>query len=211
MSHDGPAHRRTFRTTLTLWWTAGFGLLLAAASTAVYAAFASYLDRDLDLKVRTVAATELGSSTDGATVHLHELPMDALARGEYTEKFVQIFDATGRLHLSSAVLIGAPALVPAEVVEAALAGQAPLVSVVVGGRPGRAAVLRTRKGPDTYRGTGRRLSGSDRCPSGAAGLGAAERLGGRSRGHLSARLLAGLARARSGRGHHASRRAHRAG
>jgi signal transduction histidine kinase len=142
--------RSTFRTTLTLWWTAAFGLLLAAASTAVYAAFAAYLDRDLDLKVRTVAATELGSSTDGPTVHLHELPMDALARGEFTEKFVQIFDATGRLHLSSAALIGAPALVPVEVVQAALAGQAPLVTVVVGGRPGRAAVLRTRKGPETY-------------------------------------------------------------
>ena len=110
--------RRTFRVTLTLWWTAGFGLLLAAASTAVYAAFATYLDRDLDLKVRTVAATELGSSTDGPTVHLHELPLDALARGEYTEKFVQIFDANGRLHLSSASLIGAPALIPAEVVQA---------------------------------------------------------------------------------------------
>lgn len=74
--------RRTFRMTLTLWWTAGFGLLLAVASTAVYAAFATYLDRDLDLKVRTVAATELGSSTDGPTVHLHELPLDALARGD---------------------------------------------------------------------------------------------------------------------------------
>jgi signal transduction histidine kinase len=142
--------RGTFRMTLTLWWTAGFGLLLAAASTAVYAAFATYLDRDLDLKVRTVAATELGSSTDGPTVHLHELPMDALARGEYTDKFVQIFDANGRLHLSSASLIGTPALVPADVVKAALAGQAPLVTVAVAGRPGRAAVLRTRKGSETF-------------------------------------------------------------
>jgi two-component system OmpR family sensor kinase len=142
--------RSTFRMTLTQWWTAGFGLILAAACTAVYAAFASYLDRDLDLKVRTVAATELGSSTDGPTVHLHELPLDALARGEYTEKFVQIFDGNGRLHLSSASLMGAPALIPADVVQAALAGQAPLVTVAVHGRAGRAAVLRTRKGSETF-------------------------------------------------------------
>jgi signal transduction histidine kinase len=140
----------TFRMTLTLWWTAAFGLLLAAASAAVYAAFAAYLDRDLDLKVRTVAATELGSSTDGPNVHLHELPKDALARGEYTEKFVQIFDAHGRPYLSSASLAGAPALVPPEVVQAALAGEAPLVTVTIGGRPGRAAVLRTRVGSETF-------------------------------------------------------------
>ena len=140
----------TFRMTLTLWWTAGFGLLLAAASTAVYAAFAAYLERDLDLKVRTVAATELGSSTDGPTVHLHELPRDALARGEFTEKFVQIFDANGGLHLSSASLLGTPALISVEVVQAALAGQAPLVTVAVDGRPGRAAVLRARKGTHTF-------------------------------------------------------------
>jgi signal transduction histidine kinase len=140
----------TFRTKLTVWWTAGFGLLLAAANMAVYTAFGTYLDRDLDLKVRTVAATELGSSTDGPAVHLHELPREALARGEYTDKFVQIFDAHGALHLSSASLLGASALVPPAVVRAALDGQAPLVSVVVGGRPGRAAVLRTSKGAETF-------------------------------------------------------------
>ena len=144
---------------------------------AVYAAFATYLDRDLDLKVRTVAATELGSSTDGPTVHLHELPMDALATGEYTEKFVQIFDANGRLHLSSASLIGAPALIPPEVVQAALAGQAPAGH----GRRRRPSGA-SRRAPDpqglrNLRGARRRLSGSDRCPPGATGLGAPERLG----------------------------------
>ena len=74
--------RITFRSKLTLWWTAAFGLLLAAANVAVYMAFRSYMARDLDLKVRTVAATELGSSTDGITIHLHELPKEALAHGE---------------------------------------------------------------------------------------------------------------------------------
>ena len=142
--------RRTFRMTLTMWWTAGFGLILAVASLAVYGAFASYLDRDLDLKVRTVAATELGSSTDGPAIHLHELPRDALARGEFTEKFVQIFDANGRLYLASAALSGVPSLISAEVVEAALTGQAPMVNVTVAGRRGRAAVLRTQKGADPF-------------------------------------------------------------
>jgi signal transduction histidine kinase len=144
------ARRITFRAKLTLWWTVAFGLLLAAANLAVYMAFRTYLARDLDLKVRTVAATELGSSTDGPTIHLHELPKEALAHGEYTDKFVQIFEADGRLRLCSASLRGVPALVPPEVVRAAIEGEAPLVTVLVGGRSARAAVLRARKGPDTY-------------------------------------------------------------
>lgn len=142
--------RVTFRAKLTLWWTLVFGLLLAAANLAVYMAFRTYLARDLDLKVRTVAATELGSSTDGITIHLHELPKEALATGEYTNKFVQIFEADGRLRLFSASLRGVPSLVPASVVRAALDGEAPLVTVVVGGRPGRAAVLQARKGGERY-------------------------------------------------------------
>jgi signal transduction histidine kinase len=144
------SRRVTFRAQLTLWWTLVFGLLLAAANLAVYTAFRTYLARDLDLKVRTVAATELASSTDGITIHLHELPKEALATGEYTDKFVQIFDAGGRLRLSSASLRGVPSLVPTSVVRAALDGQAPLVTVVVDGRAARAAVLRAYKGGESY-------------------------------------------------------------
>jgi two-component system OmpR family sensor kinase len=140
----------SFRTKLTLWWTLVFGLLLAAANLAVYTAFRDYLARDLDLKVRTVAATELGSSTDGVTIHLHELPKEALATGEYTDKFVQIFEADGRLRLFSASLRGVPPLVGPAVVRAALEGTAPLVTVVVDGRPARAAVLRAHKGSERY-------------------------------------------------------------
>jgi signal transduction histidine kinase len=142
--------RLTFRARLTVWWTLGFGLLLAAASLAIYAAFRTYLDRDLDLKVRTVAATELASSTDAANIHLHEMPRAALAGGEYTDKFVQIFEADGRVRLRSESLRGLPALVAPDVLRAALDGQAPLISVVVGGRPGRAAVLRARMGDRHY-------------------------------------------------------------
>ena len=100
------SQRMTFRAKLTLWWTLAFGVLLAAANLAIYAAFRAYLDHDLDLKVRTVAATELASSTDRRDIHLHEMPRDALAKGEYTDKFVQIFEADGRVRLRSESLRG---------------------------------------------------------------------------------------------------------
>ena len=63
-----------FRRQLTLWWALAFGLLLAVANLAIYSAFDAYLKRDLDRKVRTVAAAELASSSDGAGIHLHPLP-----------------------------------------------------------------------------------------------------------------------------------------
>ena len=89
------AARMPFRVQLTLWWTLAFGLLLAVANLAIYTAFDAYLGRDLDRKVRTVAATELASSTDGPGIHLHPLPKEALAEGEYTDKFVQILSVDG--------------------------------------------------------------------------------------------------------------------
>ncbi|RPH60273.1 MAG: HAMP domain-containing protein [Acidobacteria bacterium] len=144
------SQRMTFRARLTLWWTLAFGVLMAAANMAIYTAFQTYLDHDLDLKVRTVAATELASSTDRRDIHLHELPREALAEGEYTDKFVQIFEADGRVRLFSESLRGLPALVTPDLVRAALDGRAPLVSVVVGGRPGRAAVLGARMRDQRY-------------------------------------------------------------
>ena len=98
--------RMSFRAKLTVWWTLGFGLLLAVANLAIYGAFRSYLESDLDLKVGTVAASELASSTDGLDIHLHEVPQGALAEGAYTEKFVQILEADGRVRLESASLRG---------------------------------------------------------------------------------------------------------
>ena len=147
---NGWARRMTFRARLTLWWTLAFGVLLATANLAIYTAFQTYLDRDLDLKVRTVAATELASSTDRRDIHLHELPTEALAEGEYTDTFVQIFEADGRVRLFSESLRGVPALASPDLVRAALEGRAPLVSVVVGGRPGRAAVLGARMRDERY-------------------------------------------------------------
>ncbi|MGD9904257.1 MAG: sensor histidine kinase [Vicinamibacterales bacterium] len=132
----------SFRARLTLRWTLAVGVLLGLAHLAVYVAASAYLHRWLDENVRTVAATEAASSTDGlADVHLHEAPYAQLGPGRFSEKFVQIFDAGGRLVLQSTALAGAPPVVPPAVITEALAGAAPIVDVEVGGRSGRAAVL----------------------------------------------------------------------
>ena len=132
----------TFRARLTLRWTLAVGTLLAIAHLVVYTAAYVYLHQWLDHNVRTLAATEAASSTDGTTdVHLHEGPFAQLDSGAFTEKFVQIFDAEGRLVLQSTTLRDASAVVTPEVVRQALAGEAPLLSTRVAGRPSRVAVL----------------------------------------------------------------------
>jgi two-component system OmpR family sensor kinase len=142
--------RWSFRAKLTVWWTLGFGLLLAVANLAIYAAFRSYLESDLDLKVGTVAASELASSIDGLDIHLHEVPQGALAQGAYTEKFVQILEADGRVRLASASLRSQSPLASPALVRAALDGRPTLLSVDVGGRQGRATVLNARMGEHQY-------------------------------------------------------------
>jgi two-component system, OmpR family, sensor kinase len=142
--------RWSFRAKLTVWWTLGFGLLLAVANLAIYAAFRSYLESNLDLKVGTVAASELASSIDGLDIHLHEVPQGALAQGAYTEKFVQILEADGRVRLASASLRSQSPLASPALVRAALDGRPTLLSVDVGGRQGRATVLNARMGEHQY-------------------------------------------------------------
>jgi len=144
------APRVSFRMQLTLWWALAFGLLLAIANLAIYSAFDVYLRRDLDRKVRTVAAAELASSSDGPGIHLHPIPKDALADGEFADPFVQILSEDGTVRLASPVIRHLPALVGYDVVRAALDGHAPLVSPVIDGRPGRAAVLRAEIGGQRY-------------------------------------------------------------
>lgn len=134
--------QHTFRGRLTLRWTLAVGLLLGAANLAIYGGAHIYVHRWFDHNVRTVAATEAASSTDGiGEVHLHETPFSQLDSGAFTEKLVQIFDRSGRLVLQSTALDGQPAVVPAEVVRLALEGRAPLLSASVQGRPVRMAVL----------------------------------------------------------------------
>ncbi len=139
---------RSFRARLTLRWTLALGILLGLANLAIYTGARGYAYRWLDRNVRTVAATEAASSTDGLVdVHLHEWSRDQLAGGEFTEKFVQIFDGEGRMVLQSTKLADHPPVIPADVLNEALMGNAPLVTLEVQGRRGRAAVLRaTRDG-----------------------------------------------------------------
>ncbi len=138
----------SFRTRLTVRWTIALGIVLGLANLAIYLSAHVYVHRWLDGNVRTVAATEAASSTDGLyDVHLHEWTREQLAGGEFTEKFVQIFDGEGRLVLQSTRLGNHPPVIPPDVLQEALAGKAPLITLEVQGRQGRAAVLRaTRDG-----------------------------------------------------------------
>ena len=84
----------TFRARLTVRWTLAVGTLLALAHLAVYAGVRVYVHRWLDHNVRTVAATEAASSTDGlADVHLHEAPFAQLDSG--AARLTAILERTG--------------------------------------------------------------------------------------------------------------------
>ncbi|MDP1570130.1 MAG: ATP-binding protein [Vicinamibacterales bacterium] len=140
----------SFRARLALRWAVAVAVLLATTNLAIYGAASTYLYRDLDLKVRTVAATELASSTDRLDIHLHELPTEALGDGAFAGKVVQIFDEHGAILLSSAQLDGGPPLIAPSVVAEALAGRAPLVWAEAGGHATRVAALTTRMGEARY-------------------------------------------------------------
>lgn len=142
---------QSFRARLTWRWSLAVGVLLGLANVVVYAGASLYLHRWLDEHVRTVAATETASSTDGPTdVHLHESPYAQLDAGGFTEKFVQIYDADGRLVLQSTALAGGPPLVGSGDLERALHGEAPLVDVVALGHQVRMNVLTAARGPRRY-------------------------------------------------------------
>ena len=142
---------RTFRARLMLRWTLAVGLLLGLANFGVYAGARVYLYRWLDNNVRTLAATEAASSTDGVgDVHLHEAPFSQFDSGAFAEKFVQIFDGEGQLVLQSTGLEGLPAAIAPEVVKDAFAGHAPLVSATIGGRQARVAVLTASRDGRAY-------------------------------------------------------------
>jgi signal transduction histidine kinase len=141
----------TFRTRLTLHWTLVFGVLLAAANTAIYVAVRMYAYADLDAKVRTLAATETVSSTDGPIgLHVHELPVRELGLVDFTEKFVQIFDAGGRLVAASSFPGMGRSFVDPVVVQAGLAGEAPLIDLDVDGRYVRAVALKASRDDRRY-------------------------------------------------------------
>ena len=68
----------SFRTRLTLRWTAAFGLLLACANTAVYMGVRAFAEHDLDANLRTRAATEIaGCPASRSTAERRWLPYSA--------------------------------------------------------------------------------------------------------------------------------------
>ncbi len=131
----------SFRTRLTLRWLAAFGLVLALAHLAVFAGARAFLRRDLDAQLRTLAGTELASSSDGAGPHLHDFPADAQGAAEVADKFVQLIDERGQVLLQSPRLAGRESLLDADARGRAFAGEAPMVDVLVDGRAGRMTAL----------------------------------------------------------------------
>lgn len=139
----------SFRTRLTVRWLTAFGLVLALAHLAVFVGASAFLHRDLDAQLRTLAGTELASSSDGAGPHLHEFPADVHGAAQVADKFAQILDARGQVVLQSPRLGNSPALLDAGTLERAFALQAPVVDVNLDGRPGRMTAL-VIPGPSHY-------------------------------------------------------------
>ena len=126
------------------WWLIPLVIvLLAVAGLVIYLGARTYLTRELDRKVRTLARTEAASATDGtAGVHLHEPPIGSLREDEIAPKVAQIFDAEGRLVVESRELGSGISLVPPDVIAAALRGDVPLLTVAAQAGPARLAVVR---------------------------------------------------------------------
>lgn len=142
--------RPGFRARVTLRWTLGFSVLLAILLVLTYSTIRRTTYRDLDRELRTLAATEAASAMDGpVNPHVHEPPLIVLAGGAFTQKMSVIFDRQHRVVASSPESIPEP-FVSAQAISAALAGEAPLLSAVVGGTPVRAIVVRMEDAGQPY-------------------------------------------------------------
>jgi signal transduction histidine kinase len=134
----------SFRTRLTVRWTVVFSCILAAASVSIYLGIRATTYADLDRNLRTLAGTEAASATDGAVLpHVHELPVPSLAGGTFTEKLVQVFDRQATVVVTSAGKAETLRFVDRSLIDAALAGEAPVTTVQADGLPIRVVVLRT--------------------------------------------------------------------
>jgi two-component system OmpR family sensor kinase len=141
----------SFRTRLTLRWLIAFGVVLTVADLVVYVGVRQFLERDLEAQLRTLAGTELASAVDEPDegLHLHELPARQSSAEEYADKFVQLITTDGRVLMQSHRLGTGGPLVEPSVLARALAGEAPVVDVIVNGQPGRMIALVT-PGPERY-------------------------------------------------------------
>jgi two-component system, OmpR family, sensor kinase len=138
-----PASGLSFRARLTLRWTLVFGLILTAALVLVFVSARAFGYTAVDLHLRTVAATELASSTDqGASIHLHELPVGALNEQEFAPKFSVIWAADGSVVAHTGGIRPDEFEVDADFLAQALAGASPLVDIEWGDRRGRLIGLR---------------------------------------------------------------------
>jgi two-component system OmpR family sensor kinase len=133
----------SLRTRLTLRWTLAFGLVLTAALLLVFVGARAFGYAALDLHLRTVAATELASSTDqGAPIHLHEFPVGALNDNEFAPKFSLIYAADGTLVAHTGGFRPGDMDLDHAFRADALAGRTPLIDIEWQGRPGRLIGLR---------------------------------------------------------------------
>lgn len=133
----------SLRTQLTLRWTLAFGLVLTLALLLVFVSARAFGYAALDLHLRTVAATELASSTDqGSPIHLHEFPVGALNDREFAPKFSLIYDADGALVAHTGGFQPGEMELDRGFREDALAGRTPLIDIEWQGRHGRLIALR---------------------------------------------------------------------
>ena len=141
----------SFRARLTLRWTIGFGLLLACANGAVYWGVRTFALREVDANLRTLAATEIASSTDqGGVLHLHEFTLDEVGAGDFAGKFVQYYDLRGAVVVQSELLRGQPRVLDDEGFARAVRGVHGIGDVWVEGRPGRVLTASIRDSTSQY-------------------------------------------------------------
>jgi len=131
-----PAQINRFRTKLTLQWLLVFGILLAVTLVGVYFGLRRSLYQSLEDSLRTLAGTEVASSMDQPTVHLHPIESSAIINSRHIEKYVQILTPEYTVINQSKQLSSSKPLVSSEVVNSALAGRAILTDVDLNGVKG---------------------------------------------------------------------------
>jgi heavy metal sensor kinase len=125
-----------FRAKLTLQWVLIFGILLALSLVAVFFGLRRSLYHSLEDSLRTLAGTEVASSMDGPTVHLHPIESSAIINSHHIEKYVQILTPQYTVINQSKQLNNHKPLVSSEVVNSALAGRAVMTEVDLNGVKG---------------------------------------------------------------------------
>ncbi|MCI0663764.1 MAG: ATP-binding protein [Acidobacteria bacterium] len=130
------AQVNSFRAKLTLQWLLVFGILLAVTLVGVYFGLRRSLYQSLEDSLHTLAGTEVASSMDQPTVHLHPIESSAIINSRHIEKYVQILTPEYTVINQSKQLSSLKPLVSREAVNSALAGRAVLTEVDLNGVKG---------------------------------------------------------------------------